>query len=72
MSQSIQINARKIFWKYILVTVEKNDDVTDSYAEQAVKETVASDNVPAREFEKRLYFLTDLYVKYAVVAVYCS
>lgn len=72
VSQSIQINARKIFWKYIRVTVEKNDDVPDSYAEQAVKETVASDNVPAREFEKRLYFLTDLYVKYAVVAVYCS
>lgn len=33
---------------------------------------MASDNVPAREFEKRIYFLTDLYVKYAVVAVYCS
>lgn len=71
-SQSVQINARKIFWKYIRVTVEKNNDVTDSYAEQAVKETVPSDNVPAREFEKRLYFLTGLYVKYAVVAVYCS
>lgn len=37
-----------------------------------MKETVASDNVPAREFEKRIYFLTVLYVKYAVAAVYCS
>lgn len=23
----------KIFWKYVHVTAEKNDDVTDSYAE---------------------------------------
>lgn len=33
---------------------------------------MAPDNMPAREFEKRIYFLTDLNVKHAVVAVYCS
>lgn len=53
------------------VTAEKNSGVTDSDVEEAVKETVASDNVPAREFEK-LYFLMDLCVKYDVVTVYCS
>lgn len=53
------------------VTAEKNGGVTDSDVEEAVKETVASDNVPAREFEK-LYFLMDLCVKYDVVTVYCS
>lgn len=54
------------------VTAEKNGDVTDSYVEEAVKETVASDNVSAREFEERVYFLMDLCVKYDVVIVYCS
>lgn len=54
------------------VTAEKNGGVTDSDVEEAVKETVASDNVPAREFEEKFYFLMDLCVKYNVVTVYCS
>lgn len=54
------------------VTAEKNGDVTGSYVEEAVKETVASDNVSARGFEERIYFLMDLCVKYDVVTVYCS
>lgn len=37
-----------------------------------MKAMVATDNMPAREFEKRIYFLIDLSVKYAVVAVHCS
>lgn len=45
------------------MSAEKNGDVTDSYVEEAVKETVASDNVPDREFEKRIYFLMDLCLK---------
>lgn len=61
----------KIFIREVCVTAEKNGDVTDSYVEGAVEETVASGNVPAREFEEGIYFLLDLSVKY-VVTVYCS
>lgn len=54
------------------MTADKNSDVTESYVEKGVKETVASDNVPDREFEERIYFLMDLCLKYYVITVYCS